>query len=940
MEKLTEREERELIRAFNRENASFRFPIAIFMIIMQVCIVCVNVMTKRYEVEYNYINMALVIIAIIDLIFCFGYWKYPDLEELRFRSWSYIYGVLVLIWSVYANIVEIRHGSMELSFLIFIIIVLCGVRMTPMLETIAFSVVFLLNFFVITYINERQMETGTLIGYCGIYLIVIYIGILLYNSSLKNVRAMLANEDKSELLHEANAELYQINKDLEKSAQTDALTGLGNRMESNQILENYWEKKIPFTIAFIDLDNLKFCNDTYGHEEGDEYILGVCRELAELCKPDEGIYRIGGDEFLMISKNATEEELDERLEEARKKYLEKNREKDNKYPHSFSYGCAHRDPESPRTYSDLLSIADQKMYRYKMTRSRKWEFGKADAARPELLNQINRAGLDSRVFEVIAATSRKRYIYLCNIQTQVSRWSQNALLDFELPSEYMYDSFSIWKKLIHPDDEDMYEKDLEMLFSGQKNSHNMQYRVMNREGRYVVCSCEGYVLKGENGEPGYFAGTITNHGVIENVDPVTSLYNVYELQKTLQSIREEQKPVTLVMIGINQFGVLNNSYDYQFGNDVLRCFAELLYQKVKSDRGGQVFRIDGAKFALLFEEEFPEDEILEIYRDICEVAHDNIEMGNLHIRLTLSGGAVVMPVIMAQETTLMSEASYALTISKTKNNGSLVFYNNHNWSDDQKHMEMLDDIKNSIHNNYEGFYLNYQPQVNADMEMLGAEELIRWKSSKWGVVYPGDFIAVLENDRCFYDLGLWVLRTAIRDAKEMLQFNPKFWISVNISYQQLRVRRFREDVMGILEELDFPPENLVLEMTEHSRRVDMPELRENLEFFRSKGIRTAVDDFGTGYSSIRVLRDLTFNSMKIDKSFIHNIQVSQDDQLLVQILVDATKKMNLHICVEGVETIEEFEILKSFGTDYYQGYYFSRPVDLKGLHDYSLLSRL
>ena len=94
---LTEREERELIRAFNRENASFRFPIAIFMIIMQVCIVCVNVMTKRYEVEYNYINMALVIIAIIDLIFCFGYWKYPDLEELRFRSWSYIYGVLVLI---------------------------------------------------------------------------------------------------------------------------------------------------------------------------------------------------------------------------------------------------------------------------------------------------------------------------------------------------------------------------------------------------------------------------------------------------------------------------------------------------------------------------------------------------------------------------------------------------------------------------------------------------------------------------------------------------------------------------------------------------------------------------------------------------------------------------------------------------------------------------
>jgi PAS domain S-box-containing protein len=159
------------------------------------------------------------------------------------------------------------------------------------------------------------------------------------------------------------------------------------------------------------------------------------------------------------------------------------------------------------------------------------------------------------------------------MQTNISRWSKSAVDYFGLPGEYMEKADEIWESYIHPDDREVYRRDIEAVFSGKKKYHELEYRVRNREGNYVICTCKGVILYGENGEPDLFAGTLSNHGIISNIDATTNLYNIYEFLNAVRQIGKTGEPTTLLMIGINQFRAVNDIYDYAFGNEVLREFA-------------------------------------------------------------------------------------------------------------------------------------------------------------------------------------------------------------------------------------------------------------------------------------------------------------------------------------------------------------------------------
>lgn len=538
--------------------------------------------------------------------------------------------------------------------------------------------------------------------------------------------------------------------------------------------------------------------------------------------------------------------------------------------------------------------------------------------------ELDKTGLDSRIFDALAMTSRRRYVYACNMQTGVSRWSKYAADDFDLPGEYFIDADKHWGALLHPEDRDLYMEDIRAIFSGEKDDHMLDYRVKDKEGNYVMCTCRGMVVRGHGDEPDYFAGTIINHGLTEVVDATTNLYNVYSF---LQAIRKRNGEKWLIMqLGINRFSIVNDVYGYAFGDKVLRKFADNLCSITKGI--GMVYRMDGAKFAIIFPD--ADTDVESIYAMIQQMTKSNMVVDGNMIPITISCGVVKTDHADTGEYTIQASASYALDKSKHSKHGELVYFQDEFQEYSRTTLELLDVMRQSVVDGCKGFYMCYQPVVEADSrKIIGMEALLRWNREPYGEVPPGRFIPWLENDPCFFELGNWILEKALTEGKHIIRDNPDFVINVNISATQLERRKFRESVMDILHRTGFPAKNLCLELTERCRAMDKEFLREEIHFLRSNGIKVALDDFGTGQSSLELLCDFQFDLLKIDRGFVRDIEMNRAAQVVVDSIVQCANGLGMQVCVEGVENEQLRDFIRQYGAHSHQGYLYSRPIRME-----------
>jgi EAL domain-containing protein (putative c-di-GMP-specific phosphodiesterase class I) len=295
--------------------------------------------------------------------------------------------------------------------------------------------------------------------------------------------------------------------------------------------------------------------------------------------------------------------------------------------------------------------------------------------------------------------------------------------------------------------------------------------------------------------------------------------------------------------------------------------------------------------------------------------------------LSFVAGAINLDRLEVPAETVYSCLRFAYYESKNSHLGELFVLKN-NVSDDKRFaIERVNVIRNSIVKDCEGFFLCYQPIVDANSEcVIGAEALIRWKNDEYGVVPPVQFVDVLEQDNLFPELGKWILRKALSDSKKFLQRYPGFVVNVNLSYTQLEKSDFVHDVLSILDEVNYPPQNLCLEITERCRLLDMELLKEIFTKLRSHGIKIALDDFGTGFSSIGVLRELPVTTVKIDRSFVMNIEQNSSDQKTVRFISELADSFSSSVTAEGIETPEMREFLLRFKVKSLQGFYYSKPL--------------
>lgn len=546
----------------------------------------------------------------------------------------------------------------------------------------------------------------------------------------------------------------------------------------------------------------------------------------------------------------------------------------------------------------------------------------------ESLESISGSNLE-QLFDVLAECITDRFLFVEYIPSGVSRWSKETVHHFGLPGTHLRDGARVWGELIIPDEQDAYLDKIRALEAGESETLDYITKVRNAEGIYHTIGCKARLIKDFEGRPLFFVGSIENYEKLDTIDPVTGLYTRNTLISTIEHFLSENKPFAVSAVGIRNFFDFNSNYGFEEGNRTLKKVAEWLSH---TREHGLFYRTDGTKFAYVVpESDHMEGDIHDLFDRLKKHLKEEIFVNGMHVELDVCGGAMHVKDMTLDASSVYNSVQYALSQAKSENRMELLVYDEEMQNKSRQHLSSLSRIRNDVTRGCRGFYLVYQPIIRSDDEsVIGMEALVRYRDKDGKTVPPVEFIPWLEKDAVFYELGKFILRTAINDAKQIIKTHPDFVVNVNLAYPQLQRIDFKSDLSRIIAEEVYDAKNLKLELTERCRLLDVDSLRNDMVFFKSSGIQTALDDFGTGYSALGLLINLPVDQIKIDKSFIDDIEDDIPRQCLLEAITDCASKLGVNCCVEGIETAEMKDyIKKNYKITSFQGYYYSKPVEIK-----------
>ncbi|WP_370673700.1 putative bifunctional diguanylate cyclase/phosphodiesterase [Pleomorphomonas sp. PLEO] len=407
-------------------------------------------------------------------------------------------------------------------------------------------------------------------------------------------------------------------------------------------------------------------------------------------------------------------------------------------------------------------------------------------------------------------------------------------------------------------------------------------------------------------------------------DQLTGLANRRVLDQRLFSLRD--KAFALVIVDLDHFKDVNDSFGHGAGDRVLQVVASRLdaIQRECLKPDDILCRIGGDEFAFLIRSDdgvFIESVLEKIQKTLGQTVRID---DNLEVFSSATLGVSYKPQAGGHDALL--EADSALYEAKRNRRGSVGIYEDRLTAESQKKMRLGVKLKNALANNV--LQVHYQPQFDAvSHKLCGVEALARWTDPELGVVPPSDFIPVAEGTSLIEAVGEYVLERACRDAQEWLQSGyAPITVSVNISASQVRFGSFKSVLTKTLAETKFPASHLQIEITESSYIERENEVTPLLKDLKDMGISIAIDDFGTGYSSFSYLREMPWDCIKIDRSFITDIPRDAQQCGLASTIIKLAKVMSFKVVAEGVETREQLDSLAAWGCDLIQGYYFSKAV--------------
>lgn len=387
----------------------------------------------------------------------------------------------------------------------------------------------------------------------------------------------------------------------------------------------------------------------------------------------------------------------------------------------------------------------------------------------------------------------------------------------------------------------------------------------------------------------------------------------------------EARHATLIVIDIDRFLRINTSFGYDAGNVVLREVVSRLIER--AGQGAMIARLSGDRFCVFAPSCTTRDDArLFAYRLLDAFASPVIKDG-LELFLTASLGVAMTPGDGSEAQSLIMNAEAAMSSAKRAGGNGLSFYAHEMSASSAEKLVLETHLRHSVQRGE--LFLNYQPILNGVTgRTSGVEALLRWRHPQRGIIPPDRFIPLADESGLIVEIGAWVMREAcLQGRKWHEQGMQDLSMSVNVSAVQFAQPRLLETVRTTLEDTGFPAEKLVLEITESVLMKDAETTIGMLKALKNMGVRISMDDFGTGYSSLSYLKRFPIDIVKIDKSFVRDINDDEDDAAIIRVIISLARSLRLTTVAEGVETPEQLGFLRREQCDRFQGYFFSRPVE-------------
>ena len=523
----------------------------------------------------------------------------------------------------------------------------------------------------------------------------------------------------------------------------------------------------------------------------------------------------------------------------------------------------------------------------------------------------------------ISKLSQDSYLMVTDMQHNLTFVPESTAEFLGIPSGWCEDGYKIvLEKSVHPYDCPEYTEEMKKRLRGI-NLENDLYIRMGKNKKYVMTQIITDMIL-EQGKNRYFIVLLRNQNVIPEIDPLTDLYGQVKFEKDIVDYIQQGRKVAVLEIEIDHMNDINILYGTNYSDRIQKVLAYRFIYMMDADKA--VYRMENSNYAFILRDASRE-EAAAFLEKIRARLEESVVLENNHFDLKIYASGIILDHYEGEISTVQSKLEYVLGKMRTRRDHKLMFFNDLVQINGDVDLDLMKVIHQSVLNQCDGFYVEYQPVVHAQTgEIAGAEALVRWKKEPYGIVPPGMFIDWLESNPCMYDLGNFVLKQALTDAVEFRKSNPDFFINVNMSAKQLERKTFCGVVMALLKETGFPAGQLCLELTERCRSMPVSVMEEKLLYLKQHGVRLAMDDYGTGSASSSVLLQTPMDEIKIDMSFIRGITDNQTKQALVRSMVDFANKADLKSCLEGVEDEKLQNYLRSFGATWFQGYYYSRPV--------------
>ncbi len=407
-------------------------------------------------------------------------------------------------------------------------------------------------------------------------------------------------------------------------------------------------------------------------------------------------------------------------------------------------------------------------------------------------------------------------------------------------------------------------------------------------------------------------------------DTLTNLPNQTAFKEDFIEVLEKAKKkdlfTALLYIDVNRFKYINDTLGIEFGDDLLKMIANRLTSSHQ-----KVYRISGDEFAMIITDT-TQKEVMDTVHQLIQIFEKPFSLGHHHLHIGISIGISFYPEHGPSFEALYKYANVALRYCKKNETSHYQVYSDSMSNAINKQMQLEEKLHMAVKN--EEFVLYYQPQIDLKTgDLIGSEALIRWNSSDLGLVSPTDFIPIAEDTGLIIPIGKWVLREACKQQVRWMRDGISLHsISVNVSPQQFYEDDFVKSVTDVLTETGIDPRSLILEITETVVLQKANEAIRKIVQLRNMGLKVALDDFGTGFSSLNYLKDLPIDIVKIDKSFLQDMDTDSKAKEILKTIIHLSQKLGLKVLAEGIENKEHYQFLKEHECEEGQGFLFSAPI--------------